>query len=92
VSVPHSHIVGSRAAKISDPSSGNRIVFDAGICGGRARIAGTRVRVSDIISMVADGAERREILEDFPYLTDADISAALTYAAKSVNHVILRAA
>lgn len=92
VSVPNSYAVGSREQMAGQQLGENRIVFDPGICGGRARIAGTRVRVSDIISMLADGAARKEILKDFPYLTDADISASLAYAAKSVDHVILIAA
>jgi uncharacterized protein (DUF433 family) len=50
------------------------------------------MRVSDILSMLADGADRKTILEDFPYLTDADISASLEYAAKSTNHLVMRAA
>jgi uncharacterized protein (DUF433 family) len=69
-----------------------RIVFDSEICGGRPRIAGTRMRVSDLLSMLAEGADRKTILEDFPYLTDADISASLEYAAKSTNHLVMRAA
>lgn len=91
VSVPQG-LLPNQAAKAGRKSDGNRIVFDHNVCGGRARIAGTRVRVSDIVSMVAEGAGRHEILEDFPYLTDEDISAALAYAAKSVDHVILHAA
>lgn len=69
-----------------------RIVFDPQICGGRPRIAGTRMRVSDILSMLAQGADRKTIIEDFPYLTDDDISAALEYAAKSTNHLVMQAA
>jgi uncharacterized protein (DUF433 family) len=55
----------------------DRIVVDPKICGGRPTIRGTRVRVVDILEMLADGASRREILDDFPYLTDEDITAAL---------------
>ena len=69
-----------------------RIAFDPEICGGRARIAGTRVRVSDIVSMIAGGASQTEILSDFPYLKADDISAALFYAAGAVDHRVLKAA
>ncbi|MDQ6435559.1 DUF433 domain-containing protein [Mesorhizobium sp. LHD-90] len=69
----------------------SRITYDADICGGRPRIVGTRVRVSDIVEMIAEGAERSEILADFPYLKDEDISAALRYAADAVDHRLLRA-
>lgn len=70
----------------------SRIVFDAGICGGRPRIRGTRVRVSDIVGALAAGDSIAELLEDFPYLAEADIYAALAYAAKAVDHRVLSAA
>lgn len=92
VSLPHHITNGAGEARQDKQKVDGRIAFDPGICGGRARIAGTRVRVSDIVSLIGEGVERRVILEDFPYLTDADISAALAYAAKSVDHVILSAA
>lgn len=69
-----------------------RIAFDPEICGGRPRVAGTRIRVSDIIAALGAGESIAEILEDFPYLQDADIYAALDYAAKAVDHRVLRAA
>lgn len=69
-----------------------RIAFDPEICGGRPRIAGTRVRVSDIVAAMAEGASAKEILEDFPYLSAEDISAALSYAANAVDHRVLKAA
>ena len=72
--------------------SERRIVQDQGICGGRPRIRGTRMRVIDIVEMVAAGAERKQILEDFPYLQDEDITAALLYAAQAVSREVLPAA
>lgn len=70
----------------------DRIAFDPEICGGRPRIAGTRVRVSDIVAAMAEGASAEEILEDFPYLSAEDIFAALSYAARAVDHRVLKAA
>ncbi|HEV7253238.1 MAG TPA: DUF433 domain-containing protein [Mesorhizobium sp.] len=70
----------------------SRIAFDADICGGRPRIAGTRVRVSDIVAALASGETIDEILEDFPYLQRDDIYAALDYAAEAVGHRVVRAA
>ncbi|MCW5695866.1 MAG: DUF433 domain-containing protein [Bauldia sp.] len=69
-----------------------RIAVDPGINGGRPTIVGTRVRVSDVVEMVAGGAERNTILADFPYLADDDISAALLYAARAASHRVVRAA
>jgi uncharacterized protein (DUF433 family) len=48
-----------------------------------------RIRVSDILDMLAGGATRQEILADFPYLEDDDISAALEYAAESADHRVV---
>lgn len=69
-----------------------RIAFRTDICGGRAHIAGTRVRVSDIVAALAAGESVEEIVAEFPYLTHEDIYAALDYAAKAVDHRVLRAA
>ncbi len=70
----------------------SRISTDPRICGGRPCIRGTRMRVSDIVDMLAHGAERSEILEDFPYLTEEDIAASLAYAARATDHRVIRAA
>jgi uncharacterized protein (DUF433 family) len=51
-----------------------------------------RIRVSDILDMLAAGVSRQEILADYPYLEDDDISAALDYAARSADHRIVSAA
>lgn len=60
--------------------------------GGRPCIRGLRIRVQDIIGLLAAGASRQEIIEDYPYLEDDDISAALEYAARALDHSIIRAA
>ena len=57
----------------------DRIRVDAGICGGRPHIRGTRVRVSDILDMLASGVRQSDILADYPYLTEADLRAALAF-------------
>jgi uncharacterized protein (DUF433 family) len=69
-----------------------RITVDPEVCGGRPCIRGLRVRVKDILDMLAAGASREQILADYPYLEDADITAALTYAAAQADHRILRVA
>ena len=51
-----------------------------------------RIRVTHIPEMLASGASRAEILEDYPYLVDAEITAALDYAARQINHQVLRVA
>jgi uncharacterized protein (DUF433 family) len=51
-----------------------------------------RVRVKDVLDLLAAGASREEILEDFPFLEAADITAALEYAARQSDHPVLRVA
>ncbi len=70
----------------------DRITIEAGKCGGRPCIRGLRVRVTDILSMLAAGASHEEILKDFPYLESEDIPAALEYAAAQADHVIIKVA
>jgi len=55
-------------------------------------VRGLRVRVSDILDLLASGISRDEILKDFPYLADEDISAALKYAARTTDMPIIMAA
>jgi uncharacterized protein (DUF433 family) len=51
-----------------------------------------RIRVKDVLDLLASGASRVEILKDYPYLEDEDISAALAYAAAQSDHPVLSAA
>jgi uncharacterized protein (DUF433 family) len=69
----------------------HRITAKAGFCGGRPTIRGLRIRVRDILDLLAAGATRTEILEDYPYLEDGDITAALEYAATSTDHAVIAA-
>jgi uncharacterized protein (DUF433 family) len=60
----------------------DRIGVNPEICGGRPCIRGLRVRVSDILDMLAGGSTRADILRDYPYLEDEDITPALEFAAR----------
>ena len=75
----------------------DRITIESGQCGGRPcirglRIRGLRMRVSDILGLLGAGASHQEIMEDYPFLEEADILAALDYAAIQSDHPILIAA
>ena len=59
----------------------SRITFDPQIMGGKPCIRGTRVTVGAIVGLVASGCTTEDILNDYPYLTAADIKEALSYAA-----------
>jgi uncharacterized protein (DUF433 family) len=67
-----------------------RITSDPEVCGGRPCLRGLRVRVTDVLDMLAGGATRSEILRDYPYLQDQDITAALQFAAAQSNHPLIR--
>ena len=70
----------------------SRVVIDPEVCGGRPIIAGTRIRVSDILDALAAGDGIDELLADYPYLSREDINACLVYAARSLDHRVVRAA
>ena len=67
----------------------DRIVIDPDVVHGRPAIRGTRMRVSDVLSLLASGATTTETLEDYPYLTEEDIKASLHYAAAQASHTVL---
>jgi uncharacterized protein (DUF433 family) len=58
-----------------------RITSNPDMCGGRPCIRGMRIRVTDILQMLAEGVSSDEILRDFPDLEPDDIKACLTMAA-----------
>lgn len=67
-----------------------RITVDPDLCGGRPCIRGMRIRVSDVLGMLAGGMSREDILADYPYLEAGDIEAALAYAAGASGHRVIR--
>lgn len=62
-----------------------RITYNPNQCGGRPCIRGMRIRVSDILEMLAENVSIEEILEDFPDLQPDDIRACLLFAARRTN-------
>lgn len=70
----------------------DRITIDPGKCGGRPCIRGHRIRVSDVLELIASGASHSEILEDYSFLEEDDITAALTYAARQMDHTVVAVA
>jgi uncharacterized protein (DUF433 family) len=59
-----------------------RISVNPAICHGRACIRRTRVMVSLVLDDIAAGVPRHEIFKSYPVLTEADMEAALAYAAE----------
>ena len=66
-----------------------RITFNPEQCGGRPCIRGMRIRVKDVLDLLAAGVSEADILADYPYLEAEDIRAALTYAAEESDHPVL---
>ena len=70
----------------------DRITVKPEQCGGRPCIRGLRIRVTDVLGLLACGASHAEILEDYPQLDAEDILATLEYAALQADHQVLIAA
>jgi uncharacterized protein (DUF433 family) len=62
----------------------DRITVDPQVCSGKPVIRGTRIMVQNILGMVAGGYAAERIVQAYPELTVADVSAALEYAAQVV--------
>ncbi len=73
-------------------SETHRITVDPDKCGGRPCLRGLRIRVRDVLDLLAAGANHAEILADNPLLEEGDIIAALEYAARQSDHPVLRVA
>jgi len=74
-----------------DPERLKRITVEEGKCGGRPCIRGYRMRVTDVLQLLASGASFEEILADYPFLEREDIYAAIEYAARQSDHAVLKA-
>ncbi|MEX1127082.1 MAG: DUF433 domain-containing protein [Vicinamibacterales bacterium] len=70
----------------------DRITMIPDVCGGRPCIRGLRIRVKDVLDLLAAGATQEEILADYPYLEADDIRAVLEFAARQSDHPVLRSA
>lgn len=71
---------------------GELITTDINVCGGKPCIRGMRIRVSDVLDLLANGLSNQDVLEEFPELNEDDIKAALQFASAKVNHAIIHAA
>lgn len=60
----------------------DRITINPDQCGGRPCIRGMRIRVTDILELLAADRSQEEILESYPYLEPDDITACLLYAIR----------
>ena len=65
------------------------ITIEPGKRGGQPCIRGLRITVYDVLSSLAAGMRERDILDDFPYLTERDIRACLSYAADRERQLLV---
>lgn len=68
-----------------------RITLNPDQCGGRACIRGMRIRVIDVLDLLASGLSAEQVLGELPDLELADIHAALRYASRRLDHPTIAA-
>ena len=64
----------------------DRISIDPAVCGGKPCIRGTRIWVSLVLDLLADGVPEGELRAEYPQLTREDVLAAIAYSANRVQH------
>ena len=69
----------------------DRITVDPAQCGGRPCIRGMRIRVTDVLDLLAGGLSQQEILDEMPALEAEDVEACLRFASRRLDHPILAA-
>jgi uncharacterized protein (DUF433 family) len=68
-----------------------RITVDPEQCGGRPCLRGMRIRVVDVLDLLAAGLSHDEILGELPDLEPEDIEAAIRYASRRLDHPVIAA-
>lgn len=66
-----------------------RITVDPDQCGGRPCIRGMRIRVSDVLDLLANGLGHEQVIDELPDLEPADVRACLRFASRRLDHPIL---
>jgi uncharacterized protein (DUF433 family) len=87
-----SDLIGRKAKSAPKQELSSRITINSDICFGRPCIRGMRIRVSDVLDLLAAGNDKSQILADYPYLESQDLDAVLEYASRAVRHRIIEAA
>ncbi len=67
----------------------DRISIDPQQCGGKPCIRGMRIRVSDVLDLLANGLTTEQVVEELPDLEPEDVRACLRFASRRVSHPIL---
>ena len=69
----------------------DRNTVDPGQCGGRPCIRGMRIRVSDVLDLLATGMSSADLLKEMPDIELDDIAACLQYVSRMVDHPVVAA-
>jgi len=69
----------------------SRITTSPGQCGGRPCVRGMRIRVTDVLDLLASGLSSAQVLEELPDLVLEDVQACLRFASRRVDHPFLAA-
>ncbi len=69
----------------------SRITSEAGKCGGKPCVRGMRIRVVDVLELLATGMTQQQVLEEHPDLEADDIKACLMFAVQRSNNPFLKA-
>lgn len=68
-----------------------RITVNPEQCGGRPCVRGLRIRVTDVLDLLASGLSPQQVLDELPDLESEDISASLRFASRRIDHPIVAA-
>jgi uncharacterized protein (DUF433 family) len=72
-------------------SLAERITVDPEQCGGRPCIRGMRIRVTDVLDLLANGLTPEQVLTELPDLELEDIQACLRFASRRLDHPVVAA-
>jgi uncharacterized protein (DUF433 family) len=68
-----------------------RITVNPDQCGGRPCVRGLRIRVTDVLDLLAAGLTTAQVIDELPDLDREDIAACLRFASKRIDHPIVAA-
>lgn len=66
-----------------------RITVNPRQCGGRPCVRGMRIRVTDVLDLLASGLTYEQVLEELPDLEPEDIEACLRFASRRIDHPVI---
>ena len=73
------------------PEVADRITVDPEQCGGRPCVRGMRIRVTDVLDLLANGLSPEQVVDELPDLESEDIRACLRFASRSLDHPVVAA-